>query len=191
MRLFEKYLIVVAIFGSSFMLSGCSNSFQQSASDDTPPVFTKLQVQLFSSKKSRPLEVINLINADLKHTQLDSAISLQIIASARDAESGISTITIESDLSYECSLGHTSATVGRRTNHPISFLGYTEPPALMKSKKLEAVVKPFTQIDCEIGPMGKGPMSVYGIFKLVATNGKGLKTYSKTFSFSYSDFGSY
>jgi hypothetical protein len=191
MRSFVNCLIVFALLGTSIVMQGCRNTFPNSASDKTPPVFSQAEVRLEGSKINYETGTIDLTKREVTVYHLDSAVTIRIIASANDSESGIASIAIESSLYWECSGGHRSPVVGKVINQPLDFKAAEAPQYNKKIIKIDAIANPIAQMGCKVSKQGDGPMNVHGIVRVVATNGKGLKSVSQKFIFDYANLGAY
>jgi hypothetical protein len=190
MKKLENYVIVVVLLGCSFIQKSCKNSFPNSASDTTPPVFTQVLVRLEAPTPPNPRGEFDISTQDVNKSQLDSDLTIRLIALAADEESGITSIVVESNLTWQCSDGHNSSIIGIVENKPLAFSSITQPSTAVTPVQINAFVMPVAQMGCSIGPNGKGPVNIRGFVRVIATNGKGLKTISKTFIFDYKDIGS-
>ncbi len=129
--------------------------------------------------------------------KLGSDLVIRVLATAVDSESGIKDIRVASlqgpftgnpqNLRFICASGHSPNSEVTPVLR-FAFLPFTlnappsPPPSLWQ---IDAVANPIATTGCTIDkPNGWGPADVEGFIRLIATNGVGLTTESKTFQFS-------
>ena len=195
MKKIKNYSIWGILFVCSFLLEGCppKTDFPNEASDTTPPEFLEVSVKLEVPGDPNLRGDFDIKSQDVTKVGLDSSLSIRITATAGDAESGITSITIESNLTWQCSSGHNSPIIGIVENAPLQFSTINVPPNPQNPLQINVVVHPITQTGCDVGTAGKGPVNFNGFVRVVALNGKKinpLKTSSKTFIFDYKNVGS-
>ncbi len=157
-------------------------------------------VQLGTNPADTTQGGIDLNLADVSRSGFPSGLKIRLIATALDNASGIASLTLDlgpdelakSKLGWQCAIRRGSEIIGTPEEAPLAF----SPPipdgsGNQPSKRIDSVLDPIAMIaDCPMGN-GGGPVNIRGHFRVVATNGVGLVTKSKTFIFDYNDIGSH
>lgn len=158
-------------------------------SDSTPPQLVEVLAEVVAPSPPNPRGSFNITSTDINKTQLPSDLSIRLVATAGDAESGIASITLQSELRWRCAFGAGSETIGTLQTAPLAFSPVTQPSAPITPFQINAVVNPIAQTGCNMSSPGKGPVDVAGFVRVTATNGVGVTVTSKTFLFEYADVG--
>jgi hypothetical protein len=181
-------LVVVACS----MLTGCPPTPPGPGPDTTPPSFTGAVVRVESPTPPVVRGEFDIRTADVNRSQLAPEITLRIIASAGDPQSGISRITVTSELRFRCAFGRGSQTIGVLEQVPLVLTPAITPPAApLNILGIDAVANPVAQTGCDMSSPGKGPVDISGFIRVTATNGATppATVVSKTFLFDYADIG--
>ncbi len=191
MNLIQRCFAVSLLCSFLLVLAGCPGPAPNPTSPDTtPPTFTQVVVRLEAPSPPNPRGEFDITSQDVIKTRLDKDLAIRIIALAGDQESAIKTITIESNLTWQCSSGHGSELIGIVQNAPLAFSNFTQPSSPLTPLQINVVANPVSQTGCAISAPGRGPVGISGFARVVATNGAGLVTKSKTFIFDYTNVGS-
>jgi len=190
MKKIQNYVITGILIVSSFLLLSCQNNFPNSASDTTPPALDQVLVRLESSTPPNPRGEFDITSIDISKIDLDPTLQIRVIALAGDPESGITNFLIESNLTWQCSIGSGSEIIGIVENAPLAFSAFTAPSAAVTPFQINILVNPLAQTGCDTASPGKGPVNFRGYVRVTAVNGNGLRTTSKTFIFDYKNMGS-
>ena len=172
----------------SLLLETCQTSFPNSASDNTPAELTQVIVRLETTTPPNPKGEFEIATQDVNKSMLDSSMHIRLIATVGDAESGIRSIKLRSNLTWQCSLG-SSQVIGVVENAPLAFTSFNQPSATVTPFQINVDVKPVSQTGCALNGVGKGPVNMRGFVRVIITNGKGLVDSTKTFLFDYKDIG--
>jgi hypothetical protein len=195
MKRIKFYSIPAFMLGLSILLTSCpsnsSNPFPNSASDTTAPGFLQVVVRLESATPPTLRGEFDITSQDVSKTELDSSLKMRLIATAGDSESGIRSIVIVSNLTWQCSLGPNSEIIGIVENSPVAFTAITQPASPATPFQINVTVDPVAQTGCDLSTPGKGPVNFGGYVRVVVTNGNGLTNTSNTFIFDYRNIGSF
>lgn len=186
----QRYFVRGVLLGSLLLFEGCPKSPPHpSGSDLTPPEFVQVVAQLETPSGPNPRGVFDITSQDVSSVGLGSDLTIRITALAGDPESAIGSIAIESDLTWQCSFGHGSQTVGIAEKAPLAFTQINPPSSPVTPVQISVVADPISQTGCDRSAPGKGPINIRGSVRVVATNGAGLQVRSKTFIFDYANIG--
>ena len=114
---------------------------------------------------------------------------MRLIALVGDPESGISNITIESNLTWQCQLGLHSEIIGIVESVPVTFSSFAQPSTPVTPLQINV-----TAIHCRrwvaiAASRAADPINFRGFVRVAATNGQGAVTKSKTYIFDFGDAG--
>lgn len=175
-------------FSALLLLTGCPAP-APNGPDSTAPEFLAVVVRLEAS--SPPIRgEFDIRSADVKKSNLGSDLSIRLIATAGDAESGIRSITTTSAIEWQCSLGRGSEVIGSVTTSPLPFGPNATASPPTSPAQLNVVADPIPTLGCSTPRPGWGPVNIDGFVRVTATNGVGLTVTSNTFFFEYADVGS-
>lgn len=181
-------LIAVA----SSMLTGCPPTPPGPGPDTSPPAFTGVVVRVESPTPPVVRGEFDIRTADVNRSQLSRELTLRLIASAGDPQSGISGITVTGGLRFRCAYGRGSETLGVFQQVPLVLTPPITPPAApLNILGIDVVANPVAQTGCAMSSPGDGPVDLDGFIRVTATNGATPPgtVVSKTFLFDYADIG--
>jgi hypothetical protein len=187
----QRYFAASVLGASIFVLTGCPPPPPPpNTADTSPPGFTQVVARLEAPAPPNPRGEFDITSADVSKVGIGKDLAIRVIALAGDPESAIKDIAIVSNLTWQCSAGHNKPLIGIVESVPLAFSAFTQPASPVTPLQINVVANPITQTGCDMSSPGKGPINIRGFVRLVATNGKGLSTTSKTFVFDYANVGS-
>lgn len=185
---FRRCALTGAMALSSWILSGCPSApTNPTAPDATGPSFADVTVRLESAVAPTVRGEFNITSADVIRQGVRPEHTMRLVALVGDPESGISNITVESNLTWQCQLGVRSEIIGIVESQPVAFTGFTQPGSPVTPLQINVTATPLTQTGCDRSEPGKGPINFRGFVRVAATNGQGAVTKSKTFIFDFGD----
>lgn len=188
MNVSARYKATIVLSAVLMLLAGCpSTPSNPTAADSTGPSFADVTVKLESAIAPTVRGEFNITNADVIREGVRPEFDMHLIALVGDPESGISNITIESNLTWQCQLGLRSEIIGIVESVPVAFSAFTQPSSPVTPLQINVTVNPLAQTGCDRSEPGKGPINFRGFVRVAATNGQGAVTKSKTFIFDYGD----
>jgi len=172
------------------LLGGCpSTPSNPNTADSTPPAFLDATVKLESAVAPTVRGEFNITADDVIRAGVPPGFAMRVVAMVGDPESGISNITIESNLTWQCQLGLHSELIGITESVPVAFTTFTQPATPVTPLQINVVANPLSQTGCDRSAPGRGPINFRGFVRVAATNGQGAVTKSKTFIFDFGDAG--
>lgn len=176
------------------LLLGCNGAVDVQSdkfkNDTTAPGFVSVVVRLEQPPATSGPE-FDIKSADVQKKDLTS-VRIRLLATAADYESGVTSLTAVSELSWHCSSGRNNPTTGTIQTIPVPFVSAssTTPAPDQKSLSIDFLADPVGATNCSTAHPGWGAVGIGGYVRVTATNGKGLTATSKTFAFDYRDIGS-
>lgn len=172
---------------SVLVLFGCAPTTPTpGAPDVTAPEFVQALVRLEAPTAPNPRAEFDIAYRDIIQTGVGSDLALRLIVLVGDPQSGISNIAIESNLTWQCSFGASSPTIGATESVPLVFSSFSQPTSPITPLQINVVSNPVAQTGC-VRTTGKGPIGMRGHVRVVATNGAGAQIKSRTFIFELAD----
>jgi len=175
------------------VVAGCHTSpLTNPTGDTTPPVFVQggVTVQLEAPTPPNPQGAFDITSQDASPAgKLASSLHIRVKAVAGDIESGIKDISTVSNLSWQCSSGSHSPTIGVPQVNTTMFTPGDKPASPATPWAINVVADPIATTGCSTAKNGWGPVNIEGFVRVIATNGVGLTVTSKTFIFDYKDVG--
>jgi hypothetical protein len=154
--------------------------------DSTAPQFLNVEVRLETPTTPPGTAGVDITNTDANRGNLAENVAIRVIATAGDAESRVRSMTINSDIRWQCKLGAHSEIIGVLTNAPLTFDPITAPASPVNPLQINVAAHPTQTPACDRSP-GHGPVNMAGFVRVTATNGAGLATTSRSFTFDYQD----
>ena len=159
--------------------------------DTTAPGLAEVLVRVESTTPPTVRGEFNITSADVNKTAISPSLTLRVIATAGDSESGIASAAVTSELRWRCAFGSGSPTIGIYETKPLVLTPAltqpsSPPPAVWQ---LNVAASPIAQTGCPTGQVGHGPVDIDGFVRVSVTNGAGMTTTSRTFLFEYQNVG--
>ena len=184
----SRWCALAGALGLSGLLSGCPSAPTNPASPDTTaPSFADVTVRLESNIAPTVRGEFNITNADVTRQGVRPEHTMRLVALVGDPESGISNVSIESELTWQCQLGVRSEIIGIVERQPVAFTSFSQPASPVTPWQINVTAEPLAQTGCDRSEPGKGPINFRGFVRVTATNGQGAVSRSKTFIFDYGD----
>ena len=186
----RRQLAKITLLGSALLATGCPPP--PPGQDTTAPQLLEVLVRLEGPTPPNPRGEFNITTADVTRGGLASDQSIHLLATAGDAESGIKSIAVVSELRWRCALGRGSEIIGTPQTASLNFTGGpTTAPSPVTPFKIDLVANPIAQTACATVNPGSGPVDIGGFVRVIATNGatQTQTQTSKTFIFDYADVG--
>lgn len=192
MKLYPNTKHIVTLVVSVGLFIGCDPP-PLPPSDGSPPEFLEVKIELVDpAQPNLNKGTFDIKSADVTKDKIPSNLEIKVTATAGDAESSISNITIASQLRWKCSFGR-SEVIGVLQDQPLNFsppLATPPPPANRANPwQISATAKPVAQAGCATDKPGAGSVNLSGFVRVTATNGLGTTVTSKTFIYDYADVG--
>lgn len=173
---------------ASTLLCGCPTTPAQPGSPDaSPPSFAEVLVRLEPVSSSQVRGEFDLAGPDdIIRSEVGSDLALHLIATVGDPESGITNVSIQSELRWRCSFGPNSQLIGVMQTAPVAFDSFNQPATAITPMQINVRADPVGQTGCNRSA-GKGPVFISGFVRVTATNGAPAPatTTSMTFIFDY------
>jgi hypothetical protein len=154
------------------------------AGDGTPPVADLVLVRVIEPGSGRVREEFDVLKLDFTHFGYTPGNDIRVTVLTGDPESGIANVTLESGITWRCSLGRGSQTIGVTESEPLAFAAFSQPAQPLSHFQIDTTATPRTRVVCaQTGRPGAGPIDVRGFVRAVVTNGAGGVLRSRTFLF--------
>lgn len=180
----------LALAASGLLLSACpAPPRQPDPGDTTPPSFAQVSVRLEPVAAVQVRAEFDLAGPDdVIRRDLGSDLALRIIATVGDPQSGITNMSVLSELRWRCSFGPNSQVIGVMQSAPIAFDPFNQPGSAITPMQINLRADPVGQTGCDRSG-GNGPVGISGFVRVTATNGAAspATTTSMTFIFDYED----
>lgn len=184
----ELRLAGLAALSSLVLLAGCGGG---NGTDTTPPEFLEVLVRLEAPTPPNPRGEFNITSSDVSRVGIGAGLTIRVLATAGDSESGITGITIVSNVTWKCSLGR-SEIIGILESASLPFAPASPPSPPPNLWQINVVADPIAttlSTGCATSPPGHGPVLITGHVRVVATNGADQTDTSGTFVFEYVNIG--
>jgi hypothetical protein len=171
-------------------VAACNPPSNPGGEDATGPTFTKAAVRV--EGPGAPVHDFDIITNGANQGSLASVNTLHLIVTAADPESGITSVTISSNLTWQCSVGSDSEIIGTPNNVPLPFTAPTSPASAVTAFGIDSTVDPIAATGCAVTSRpGSGPINIRGFIQVTATNGAKTPAAvtSMRFTFDYADVG--
>jgi len=180
----SRSLAYFVLLASVFLLAGCPPGGNLNTTG--PSMITV--IQLGSPPPDTTSNSIDLNASDVNKSQIPSGIAIRLISNIT-SPTPITGVTVTSNLTWQCSLGHGSEIIGVPENAPLAFVPAIPTAPGTTTLKVDSVVDPIAMItDCNTTKPGSGPVNIRGNVRISATNSAGTST-SKSFLFDYQNVG--
>jgi len=175
MRLSTRSCLAYLLLACSVILSGCPTP---ASLPGVNPV-----IQLGSPPPDTTSNGISLAVSDVNRSAIPAGIAIRLISSST------APMFQESNLTWQCSFGSGSQTIGTPQNAPLAFSPAIPTNATSASAlNIDSVVDPIAMTGCATVKKGWGPVFIRGFVRVKAVNSAGT-TVSKTFTFDYQNVG--
>lgn len=157
--------------------------------DTTPPGFLSALVRLEPAAGGPARLDVDLIGPDdVIRTQVGADVALRLSVLAGDADTGLASLTVVSELRWRCRGQPGSPIIGVMQQAPIAFTAFTQPATPRQLFSIDLQADPVAQTGCNRSA-GRGAIEISGFVRVTATNGgaPALSDTTRTFVFDYED----
>ena len=157
--------------------------------DVSPPGFAAARLGLEPSASGGVRAEFDLNGPDdVIRGQIGSDFALRLTVVAGDPESGISNLSVVSELRWRCRFQPGSEVIGIFESAPIAFDAFQQPATATQPFSINVRADPVAQTGCNRSS-GRGPVDISGYVRVTITNGAspGSTDTSRTFIFDYED----
>lgn len=185
LRLRLALIVTTTLLGAA----SCPPSSVPGSADNTPPGFITALVQLEPAAGGPSRLDVDLTQAeDVIRTQIGSDVGLHLSSAVGDSDTGITNVTVVSELRWRCRFQPGSQVIGVMQRAPIAFTPFTQPVTSNQTFGINLRADPVAQTGCDRSP-GRGAVDISGFVRITATNGgaPALSDTTRTFIFDYED----